>query len=148
MSVSIADNYLTKLAMTNQKAPCLVTLGVASLFLAAKLEQPKEPDLVTFLYYLEDKHNVLIKRSDLIDFESRLITELEFRIRFVTPFDFLSRFSRLLEIDAENYVGKSIEKIEGLALQFCRYMLINASFLPYKPQQIAAASLLLGMRMK
>ena len=37
LSVSIADNYLMKLATTNQKAPCLVTLGMTCLFLAAKL---------------------------------------------------------------------------------------------------------------
>ena len=83
----------------------------------------------------------------MVDFESRLIVELEFGIRFVTPLDFLARFQRLLELESESDV-KSTEKIEGLALQFCRYMLINASFLAYKPQQIAAASLLLSMRMK
>ena len=49
LSVSIADHYLMKLAKTKKKAPCLATLGLACLFLAAKLEQPKEPNLRALL---------------------------------------------------------------------------------------------------
>ena len=69
-----------------------MTLGVACLLLAAKLEEPKKPNLRALLDDLYDQHNANFKEADLIDFESRLIVELEFGIRFATPLDFLGRF--------------------------------------------------------
>ena len=38
LAVSIADRYLVNMAVEGQKAPCLVTLGVTCLLMAAKLE--------------------------------------------------------------------------------------------------------------
>lgn len=65
--------------------------------------------------------------------ESQILLELEFNVRSVTPLDFLGRFSRLLGIDEGSDDVKAAEHIADLCLDFNRYMLINASFLEYKP---------------
>ena len=65
--------------------------------------------------------------------ESQILLELEFNVRSVTPIDFLGRFSRLLGIDEGSEDAENAEHIADLCLDFNRYMLINASFLEYKP---------------
>ena len=46
LAVSIADRYLVNLTLKEENAPCLVTLGVTSLLLAAKIEQHKSPSFL------------------------------------------------------------------------------------------------------
>lgn len=65
--------------------------------------------------------------------ESQILLELEFNVRSVTPLDFLGRFSRLLGIDEGSADAENAEHIADLCRDFNRYMLINASFLEYKP---------------
>ena len=69
----------------------------------------------------------------MLKLESSILYELEFNVRTVTPLDFLGRFSRLLGIDAGSKDAEAAEQIEDLCLDFCRYMLVNSSFLDYKP---------------
>ena len=78
--------------------------------------------------------------------ESEILYELEFNVRSVSPLDFLGRFTRLLGIDIMSEDKKAAEHVAELCVDFNRYMLINASFLDYKPSQLAAASLLLAVR--
>ena len=52
LGVNIADHYLMKLALEGREAPHLVLLGVTSLFLAAKLEQPSSPCLENMITLL------------------------------------------------------------------------------------------------
>ena len=40
LAVSLADRYLVKLALKKTRAPCLVTLAITCLLMAAKLEEP------------------------------------------------------------------------------------------------------------
>ena len=69
----------------------------------------------------------------MLKLESSILNELEFNIRSVTPLDFLGRFSRLLGLDEGAADAKAAEHIADLYLDFNRYMLLNASFLDYKP---------------
>ena len=57
-------------------------------------------------------------------------------------------FQRLFDTDTDK-VSKDDEDTDintSLAHNFCRYMLVNASFLKYKPSKIAATSLILHKR--
>ena len=40
LAVSISDRYLANLAVIGEVGPCLITLALCSVLLAAKLEQP------------------------------------------------------------------------------------------------------------
>ena len=54
MAVSLADRYLVHLAVNTKPAPCLVTLAVTCLLMAAKLEQPMSPSFTRMINILKD----------------------------------------------------------------------------------------------
>ena len=43
IAVSIADRYLNALALKAKRAPLMISLGITSLLLAAKLNESKQP---------------------------------------------------------------------------------------------------------
>ena len=43
LAVSIADKYLVNIAVGGMKAPCLITLAVICVLMAAKMEEPLSP---------------------------------------------------------------------------------------------------------
>ena len=43
LAVSIADHYLSTLGLRGMSVPCLLTLAVTSLLIAAKIEEPHMP---------------------------------------------------------------------------------------------------------
>ena len=49
LAVSIADRYLVNLAVQREKAPCLVTLSVTCLLIAAKIEEPISPSYLAMI---------------------------------------------------------------------------------------------------
>lgn len=49
LAVSIADRYLVNLAVAKEKAPCLVTLSVTCLLIAAKIEEPISPSYLAMI---------------------------------------------------------------------------------------------------
>ena len=131
MAVSIADNYLKSLADSNLKAPCLQLLAAACIFLAAKLEQNKAPNSRNYTFDLKELHGVSLTYESLLQLETSILFQLEFGLRFVSPIDFLAYFQRLF--DHEHWIEDydTAERITGLAQNFSRYMLVNASFLIY-----------------
>ena len=93
LAVSIADNYLKRLAISNQKAPCLALLGVTCLFIAAKIEQHVVPSSTNLI---NATHGAQFSSVDMHKLESLILYELDFDVRFVTPIDLLSRFLKLM----------------------------------------------------
>ena len=62
LAVSIADRYLVNMAVEGQKAPCLVTLGVTCLLMAAKLEQPMHPSFNIMIRLLADTQRLFVTK--------------------------------------------------------------------------------------
>ena len=92
LAVSIADRYLIGLTVREESAPCLVTLGVTCLLLAAKIEQHKNPRFALMNDVLESLHDVRIDNQKLLDLEHRVLKMLDFDVRIVSPIAFLERF--------------------------------------------------------
>lgn len=59
---------------------------------------------------------------------------------------FLERYQRLLGIDDEKG-SHDFKQVGFTARQFCKYMQRFAQFLEYKPSQIAAAAIVLAVRL-
>ena len=55
MAVNIADKYLAKLAEQGLRAPPIVTLGVVSLLLAVKMNEPQSPNFSNMIHLLTSK---------------------------------------------------------------------------------------------
>ena len=66
------------------------------------MEQPICPILANFVTVMRQRHEVEIRREAVIELEARILTELNFDVRFVSPLRFLERFQRLLEVDKED----------------------------------------------
>ena len=69
----------------------------------------------------------------MLQLESSVLYELDFDLRAVSPLDILDRFKRLLGVEEMTDDTTVADHIADLCLDFNRYMLINASFLDYKP---------------
>ena len=51
---AIADKYLVNIAIQGSKVPCLITLAVTSLLMAAKIEQPISPSFTRMISLLKE----------------------------------------------------------------------------------------------
>ena len=144
LAVSIADRYLVNLAVEGQKAPCLVTLGVTCLLMAAKLEQPMHPSFNIMIRLLADTQGLFVTKQALITLEEKIIRALEFSMHFVSTVPFLERYQLLLGIHNDE---EETAQIGDMASKLCRFMQRDEQFLRYRPSQLAAASLILALNL-
>ena len=94
---------------------------------------------------LRHDYDVSVKTEDYLALERSVLNALEFDLQFVSPLLFLDRYQRIFGLDLEGEDTAS-EKVGGLARDFCLFMQREASFLEYRPSQVAAAALILGVR--
>ncbi|OAP14458.1 CYCD1 [Arabidopsis thaliana] len=109
-------------------------LAVACLSLAAKMEEILVPSLFDFQvagvkYLFEAK---TIKRMELL-----VLSVLDWRLRSVTPFDFISFFAYKID-PSGTFLGFFISHATEIILSNIK----EASFLEYWPSSIAAAAIL------
>ena len=64
--------------------PCLLTLSVIVLLMAAKIEEPISPCVSRMIDLLLEKHKVLLKKKDVLDMEEDIIRKLDFNLRKVS----------------------------------------------------------------
>jgi len=145
LAVSIADRYLRNLGGRGKRAPCLVLLAVTSLLLAAKLNEALRPAFINMNRLLHSDFGVFVKKQEFTDLESDILTSLEFSLQWVSPITFLERLQRVFGLDQEE-ADEASSYVGNLARKFCLKMQKDASFLQYKPSQMAAASLTLAVR--
>ena len=88
------------LAVNDKLVPCLYTLAVTCLLMAAKIAQPVSPSFTRMICIL-GAQGITVEKKKIIDLEEKILKALDFSLRIVTPIDFLDRFSRLLGIDQE-----------------------------------------------
>ena len=143
---SIADRYLKKVLEIGEPVPNLFALGATVTLLAAKLEQPISPSFNRMLALLPSEEQRRISKKHLIDLEEQILNALQFSLHFAGPMPFLERYQRLLGIDGEKG-DHDLKQVGFTARQFCKYMQRFAQFLEYKPSQIAAAAIVLAMRL-
>ena len=84
-----------------------------------------------------------MEKKAIFELESSILRELAFDIRFIPPLAFLERLERLFEVDKDDPFSKLIGDV---ARQLCRLMIISSNFLQFKPSQIAAAALLVSLK--
>ena len=106
---------------------------MTSFFIAEKLESKTVPNGTQVLLDFKDILFAHFKKTEMFQLESSILCELDFKIRSINPLDFLGRFTRLLGIDGKCEDTQAAAHIADLCLDFNRYMLVNASFLDYKP---------------
>ncbi|XP_054808326.1 cyclin-D1-1-like [Prosopis cineraria] len=134
LSVNYMDRFLDSGRLPQASGWPLQLLSVACLSLAAKMEEPLVPPLVDLQvegakYIFEPK---TIRRMELL-----VLGALDWRLRSVTPFNFLSFFACKLD-SSGTLTGFLISRATEIILS----NIPEASFLAYWPSCIAAASIL------
>ena len=56
LAVSIADRYLVKVFQNGRELPCLLTLSIIVLIMAAKIEEPIAPSVLRMIDLLHEQH--------------------------------------------------------------------------------------------
>jgi hypothetical protein len=75
-AVSVADRYLASVLRSKQKLPDFWELTAGSLLIAAKLEQPTQPNFRLMINFLQKQEQVSVSRESLIDLEFSILTKL------------------------------------------------------------------------
>ncbi|CAN7040433.1 unnamed protein product [Brassica rapa subsp. trilocularis] len=134
LAVNYMDRFLYARRLPETSGWPVQLLAVACLSLAAKMEEVLVPHLFDFQvegvkYIFEAK---TIQRMELL-----VLSVLDWRLRSVTPFSFLSFFA--YKIDPQ---GTSLGFFLSHATKIILSNIKEASFLEYRPSSIAAAAIL------
>ncbi|KAK9707346.1 hypothetical protein RND81_07G191100 [Saponaria officinalis] len=135
LAVNYLDRFLSSHHLPQTGGWGIQVLAVACLSLAAKMEEPLVPSLLDFQvegakFVFEPK---TIQRMELL-----VLSVLDWRLRLVTPFTFLSFFSFKLDASGTN-AGLLMTRSTDIILS---NIIQEASYMEYKPSSIAAASIL------
>ncbi|KAF5958395.1 hypothetical protein HYC85_005620 [Camellia sinensis] len=137
LSVNYLDRFLCSHALPEGKRWLWQLLSVACLSLAAKMEETRAP-LLLDLQVLEPKF--MFEPKTVQRMELFVMTKLRWRLRVVTPFDFVDYFIAKLQCLNPNvdHFCCLFYRVQGLILSSCQVV----DFLDYTPSTIAAAAVL------
>ena len=144
LAVSLADRYLVNIAVKGEKAPCLISLAVVCMLMAAKMEQPISPSFNRMILLLYENHKIKLKKDNIINLEEKILRTLEFSVHHVSAVPFLERFLRIFGFDSGGK-GSDAHQISSLAYKYCIFMQRASHYLEFRPSQIASAALLLAI---
>ena len=96
---NIADRYLAHLARRKERAPDLLVLEAAALFVGAKIGEPLEPSCQDIISLFPEYHKFRVTRHALLNLEVTVIRALNFEFKLACPLEFLERYQRLLSLD-------------------------------------------------
>ncbi|MCL7043540.1 hypothetical protein MKW94_017146 [Papaver nudicaule] len=141
LSVNYLDRFLSSYPLPDGNGWPLQLLSVACLSLAAKMEELKVPHLID-LQILEPKF--VFNSSMILRMELLVMSNLKWRLRSVTPFDFLDYFvSRLPSCFGSRrnvFFTRTFSRASDLIFSTIRV----TDFLSYSPSIIAAAAVILA----
>ncbi|KAE9613414.1 hypothetical protein Lal_00016397 [Lupinus albus] len=134
LSVNYVDRFLNSRQLPQTNGWPMQLLSVACLSLAAKMEEPLVPSLLDLQvagpkYIFEPR---TIRRMELL-----VLGVLDWRLRSITPFSFLSFFAFKLDSNG-TFTGFLISRATQIILSNVQ----EATFLAYWPSCIAAAAVL------
>ena len=152
LALSLCDRYLVNLAIQNVSAPSLITLAVAATLMAAKLEEPVQPNYGRMVRLVMNQWDVQITKQDLIDLEERIIKSLDFDLHFAGPLLFLERFQRVFDLDcgsetAVDSKNSAAFMVSVLAHSLIRMVIRTPAYLTLKPSQVAAGAFTLALNL-
>lgn len=145
LAVSLLDRYLANVA-TKERVSCLGSLAVTCLLIAVKLEEPVTPSYNNMCKLLAKLKVVKIVKSTICQYEIKVLSALDFSVRYAGSLNFLDRFLRLYGLDKGEEKSPQTQ-IMALSYKLCLMMQRDAKFLVYLPSQLAAASLMVAINL-
>ncbi|CAA0834748.1 Cyclin-D1-1 [Striga hermonthica] len=135
LSVNYFDRFLCSHHLSDMKGWPLQLLSVACLSLAAKMEEPLVPSLLDLQvegakFIFEAKN---IQRMELL-----VLRALDWRLRWIAPFCYLSFFALKIDPSGTNNTGFLLSRARDIILSTIQ----ETSLVEYRPSCIAAAAIL------
>ncbi|GAA0170332.1 kinase activator [Lithospermum erythrorhizon] len=134
LSVNYMDRFLYARPLPRSKGWPLQLLSVACLSLAAKMEEHLVPSLLDLQV---EGAKFIFDSKTIQKMELLVLSELDWKLRSITPFDFLTFFA--FKVDS---TGAYTGILNSRASQVLLHMIQECSILEYKPSCIAAAAIL------
>lgn len=132
LAVKMVDQYLMR---QNIKKTDFQLLGATAMLIAAKYDERIPPAIEDFVYSCDNQY----KKKDIILMEMEILKKLDFNIGFPLSYRFLRRYARCAELTMEELT---------LARFILEMSLMEYDLIEERESSIAAASLLLALRMK
>jgi len=129
LGVNILDRYLSLVQIDRAQ---LQLVGVTSLFIACKYEEIYPPE-VRDCVYITDRG---FTRQQVLDMETAILNNLEFKISVPTGHPFLHRFL---------FITQATELVSIAATYYMERVLQEHDFLAFRPSVIAAAAVCLAL---
>lgn len=112
--------------------------------MAAKMYQHMNPCFDMMIERLPSLLRKQVSREQLIVLEEQIIRALDFDLQNDGPLPFLERYQRVLNIDQES-ANPLYFKVGYSARKLLRHMMHKATFLSYRPSQIASTAILVAI---
>ncbi|KAH3809802.1 G2/mitotic-specific cyclin-B3-like [Dreissena polymorpha] len=132
LAVKLVDMYVSRVHTPKE---ALQLVGAVALFIAAKFDERCPPLVEDFLYICDDAY----KRKEFLDMERCLLKAIGFDIGMPLSYRFLRRYAKCARSSMETLtLGRYILEMS----------LMEYDFIQRRDSEMAAASLLLALRMK
>ncbi|KAJ9590979.1 hypothetical protein L9F63_015985 [Diploptera punctata] len=132
LGVKLVDLYLSKEQISKEK---LQLVGAAGLFVASKFDERCPPMVKDFLYICDGAYT----HKELINMEASLVKAVDFDLGMPLSYRFLRRYARCAKLTLPMLT---------LARYILEMSLMEYSFIQVSESRIAAAALLLALKMK
>merc|ERR1712243_98391 len=130
-TIDIIDRFIAREGMNVTRAK-LQLVGVASMFLASKIEEVYAPACSDFVYITDNAYS----EEEIKAMELKIVKALEFNLSQPVAINFLRRFSKAVDVDVLQH---------SLAKYSLELSLADYSLVPVPGSQLAAASLCLSL---
>ncbi|KAL4220210.1 G2/mitotic-specific cyclin-B3 [Mactra antiquata] len=132
LAVKLVDMYVS---MRETPKEALQLIGAVSLFIASKFDERCPPLVEDFLYICDDAY----KRKEFLDMERCILKTIGFDIGMPLSYRFLRRYAKC---------GRANMETLTLARYILEMSLMEYEFIHKRESEMAAASLLLSLKMK
>ena len=130
LTVNLIDRYCEKQQVHRTR---LQLVAVAAMLIASKYEEIYAPMVRDFVYITDNAYS----REEILEMESRMLTDFQFDLTNPTSYRFLERFAQVCETPTEMWY---------LAQYLIELPLIEQRMLSYTPSNIAASALYLARK--
>jgi Cyclin, N-terminal domain/Cyclin, C-terminal domain len=131
LSVSLLDQFLQLRQVPRDR---LQLLGMTAMFIASKYEEIWHPPVEDFIHICVGTY----ERDEILKMELYMLQTLEYNLSFVTPLQFLRRFSK---------AARSDPRLHTCCKYFLELSLPQYGMLSFKPSMVAAAAVYLGRKL-
>ena len=103
LAVNIADRFLSIIASKKIQTPPHLLLAVTVTILAGKITESSVPSYDLTISLLPEFLQQKVEKDQFKILEGNILTLLEFSLHFNCPMFYMSRYARILGLDAEDY---------------------------------------------